>query len=68
MKPTSSEVPKFPKKLKLYLDGTIREHLAPEDVHLAWRYGVTVEPKNEKEILDWLKKVDQFIMGRIKKR
>ncbi|MEO5365979.1 MAG: hypothetical protein H7831_06430 [Magnetococcus sp. WYHC-3] len=42
-------------------------HVELHDVHLAWRYGLSIEPNNEAQILAWLRNVNSFIEKRMKK-
>lgn len=67
IRPSAAEAPPAPPDLHLILRSGEKKREDFNEVHLAWRYGLTIEPNNEKEIMDWLRKVDKLISDRRKK-
>ena len=63
LQPSRAEIIHSPKTLRLLLPGP-KDHSPFCDVHLAWRYGLNMDPVSEREIREWLKKVDRFIVKR----
>ncbi|MEO5329055.1 MAG: hypothetical protein H7829_12525 [Magnetococcus sp. THC-1_WYH] len=64
IEPSAAEVRQIPSNLRLTLGTGPLRHTDFSDVHLAWRYGLTIDPDEEKKILDWLRAVDRFITNR----
>ncbi|MBF0147105.1 MAG: hypothetical protein HQL84_13485 [Magnetococcales bacterium] len=65
LKPARSEIGLPPDQLRLTTPKSEHENFF--DVHLAWRYGLEIDQKNEKEIMDWLQQVDKFLFRKIGK-
>ncbi|MBF0134884.1 MAG: hypothetical protein HQL65_01480 [Magnetococcales bacterium] len=68
MTATDGKLPPCPKKLFLQENGYTHTQTDSWDVHLAWRYGLEVEKKNESEILQWLDHINHIIGNRINRQ
>jgi hypothetical protein len=64
--PTAAEIGTMPQELLLQLTTEVRSHNSVSDIHLAWRYGLKIQPQNEQEIIQWLKRVDHIIERRLR--
>ncbi|MBF0438467.1 MAG: hypothetical protein HQL93_05025 [Magnetococcales bacterium] len=67
LSPSAAEVGRSPSDLHLILGSRKMRHPYLGDVHSAWRYGISIDQENEKEIVDWLLQVNSYIAKRMKR-
>ncbi|MBF0215076.1 MAG: hypothetical protein HQM00_16205 [Magnetococcales bacterium] len=61
LSPSAAEVGASPPDLHLELRAGKMRHQPSGDAHSAWRYGLSIQEDNEKQIVEWLRQVNRFI-------
>ncbi|MBF0141378.1 MAG: hypothetical protein HQL74_14000 [Magnetococcales bacterium] len=58
---SSANVPRLPRNMHLKLKSGKKECIEVEDVHLAWRYGLSIDETDEKKMVEWLRKINDYM-------
>ncbi len=64
MCPSRAEIGTAPFQLHLDLKSGNMRHQVIGDIHSVWRYGLSIDPKNERDVIDWLRKIDRYITSK----
>ncbi|MBF0628403.1 MAG: hypothetical protein HQL91_09285 [Magnetococcales bacterium] len=68
LSPSAAEVNASSPDLHLELGSGKMRHQTSGDAHSAWRYGLSIQEENEKQIVEWLRQVNRFIANKWKQQ
>ncbi|MBF0435410.1 MAG: hypothetical protein HQL77_08555 [Magnetococcales bacterium] len=58
---SSANVPRLPRSIHLKLKSKKLMEIKVEDIHLAWRYGLSIDDADEGKMVEWLQKVNDYM-------